>query len=272
MSADAALKVAIAGAHGRMGQALVRAGLDAGPARVALVGGAERPGSPALGLDLGLQAGRAAVGTAITADVGAAARDAQAWIDFTTPAATRAALNALPGGVRAVVIGTTGFSADDEAAIAAQAQARAIVKSGNFSLGVAMLCALVREAAARLPAAGWDIEIQDIHHRRKADAPSGTALMLAQAAAVGRGGHGTTLAHDADRSGARPDGAIGMTVMRAGGIVGEHMVLFAAEREALRLSHSALDRGVFADGALAAALWAARQPPGLYSISDVLGL
>jgi 4-hydroxy-tetrahydrodipicolinate reductase len=271
--------IAIAGAAGRMGQALIRAILDAPSSpdpylAVRLTGASERADSPAIGKDIAAQAGRDPIAIPISPTVAAAAQSADVWIDFTTPAATRAALNALPGGVKAVVIGTTGFSAEDEAAIAAYAQARAIVKAGNFSLGVAMLCALVRDAAAHLHADGWDIEITEAHHRRKIDAPSGTALMLAQAAAAGRGVYldDVKLPHTDPRAGLRPRQAIGLSVVRGGGVIGEHRVLFAAEREVLSLSHSALDRSVFADGALTAARWAAHQPPGLYSIDDVLGL
>ena len=263
--------LAIAGAAGRMGQALVRAALDAG---LAIAGASERADSPALGKDVAACAGREPIGVVITADVAAAAAQAQVWIDFTTPAASRAALNALPGGVTSVILGTTGFSAEDDAAIAAHAKARAIVRSGNFSLGVALLCALVREAAAKLPVAGWDIEVLEAHHRRKIDAPSGTALMLAEAAAEGRAARldDVRLPARDGLTGPRPEGGIGFAVVRAGGLVGEHRVLFAAEREVLTLSHSALDRAVFADGALAAARWAVTQPAGLYSIADVLGL
>jgi 4-hydroxy-tetrahydrodipicolinate reductase len=266
------LALAIAGAAGRMGQALVRAVLDEGAAsRFAIVGATERPDSPAIGKDIGVVAGREALGLMISDDPAIAAAHAQAWIDFTSPAATRAALNALPGRVRAAIIGTTGFTLNDAAAIAAHAHARAIVQSGNFSLGVAMLRRLVRQSAASL-ITGWDIEVVEAHHNKKVDAPSGTALMLAHAAAEGRG----VLLDDVMTppyqvaQGQRAGGAIGMAVIRGGGIVGDHSVLFASEREVLTLSHRALDRSVFADGALAAALWAQFRAPGLYSIDDVL--
>lgn len=257
------LSIAIAGVAGRMGQALIRAAADdprfrisGGTARVQLVDAEIAPGATA------------------TNDVAAAAASADVWIDFTTPAATVAALAALPRTrVRAAIVGTTGTSAADEAAVAETAKRIAVVRSGNFSLGVNLLAALVREAAAKL-GANWDIEISEAHHRNKVDAPSGTALMLGEAAAQGRG---TSLSlarlppHDG-LTGARREGGIGYSVVRAGGIIGEHHVRFASEREVLTLSHEALDRALFADGALTAALWAADKPAGLYTMANVLGL
>lgn len=205
---------------------------------------------------------------------GAAAANADVWIDFTTPDATLAALEALGGAkVRAAIIGTTGLSAAQKERVAEHAKRIAIVCSGNFSLGVNLLAALVEQAAAKL-GPQWDIEILEAHHRRKVDAPSGTALMLGEAAAHGRGAalKDLRLAPNDGVTGARKPGGIGFASLRAGGIVGEHDVVFAAEREVLTLSHSALDRGLFADGALAAAVWAADKTPGLYSMRDVLGV
>ncbi len=196
-------------------------------------------------------------------------------LDFTTPEATVALVEAAAGhGGPALVIGTTGLSPAQEAAIAAAAQSLVIVRSGNFSLGVNMLMGLVEQAARRLAASDWDIEILEAHHRRKVDAPSGTALMLGAASARGRG---VDLAAVAERgrdgiTGARKEGAIGFSVLRGGGIIGEHSVIFAADDETLTLSHAAHDRSLFARGAAAAALWAARRgKPGLYSMLDVLG-
>lgn len=244
------LALAIAGCNGRMGRALVDAASRDG--RFSVTGTTTRGGASA----------------------SAAAANADVWIDFTTPDATLAALDALAGSkVRAAIIGTTGFSAEEEARIAEHARRGAIVKSGNFSLGVNLLAALVEEAASKL-GADWDIEVFEAHHRRKVDAPSGTALMLGDAAARGRGKtlKEVRLPPRDGVSGARKDGGIGFASLRAGGIVGEHEVRFAAEREVLTLSHSALDRGLFADGALAAAIWVANKPPGLYSMRDVVGL
>jgi 4-hydroxy-tetrahydrodipicolinate reductase len=267
------LSIAIAGAAGRMGRALVRAASEAAQ-DVRVVGGSERADSPALGMDLGALAGGNPIGVAATTDMRAAAANADIWLDFTTPAATIAALDAIANTkVRAAIIGTTGLSADQEAKVAAAARRIAIVRSGNFSLGVTLLASLVREAAAKL-GPGWDIEIVEAHHHRKIDAPSGTALLLGEAAALGRGKplQQLRIGSRDGVTGMRPQGGIGFTSVRAGGIVGEHDVIFAAEREVVTLSHKALDRAVFADGALAAAIWVADKPPGLYAMGDVLGL
>jgi 4-hydroxy-tetrahydrodipicolinate reductase len=267
------LSIAIAGVAGRMGGALIRAASET-KQEVRIVGGTERAGSPALSIDLGTVAGIRPIGVAATHDVRAAAAGADIWIDFTAPEASLAALAALPGTrVRAAIVGTTGLSAEQEARIGEASRRIAIVRSGNFSLGVNLLANLVREAASKL-GSGWDIEIVETHHHRKIDAPSGTALLLGGAAAEGRGGtlEDLRLPPREGVTGARPKGRIGFAVVRGGGVVGEHEVIFAAERELLRLSHQALDRAVFADGALAAAIWVADKPPGLYSMSDVLGL
>lgn len=265
------LAIAVAGAAGRMGRALIRAAsVDT---RFQVVGGTERQDGPFVGADLSVLAGLgpSLIATGSTPD---AAAKADVWIDFTTPTATLAALDGLVGTtVRAAIIGTTGLSAEEEDRVAAHAKRIAIVRSGNFSLGVNLLAALVGLAAEKL-GAGWDIEITDAHHRRKVDAPSGTALLLGDAAARGRGKplSALKLAPYDGVTGERPEGQIGFSVIRGGGIVGEHDVRFVAEREIVTLSHQALDRAVFADGALAAALWAADKPAGLYTMRDVLGL
>ena len=196
-------------------------------------------------------------------------------IDFSSAAAsaTLAGECAVHGGPR-LVIGSTGFTSAQEAELQAAAARVAIVRSGNFSLGVNLLIGLVRQAARALPARDYDIEVLEAHHRRKLDAPSGTALMLGEAAAEGRG---VTLESAAERgrdgpTGPRAPGAIGFASLRAGGIVGEHSVLFAADDELITLAHSARDRSLFARGALEAALWIADKPPGLYDMQDVLGL
>lgn len=244
------LSIAIAGAHGQMGRALMNAASS--DARFSIAGTTTRGGE----------------------SVGAASSNADVWIDFTTPDATMAALEALGGTkVRAAIIGTTGLSPAQKVGIAEHAKRIAVVCSGNFSLGVNLLAAMVEQAAAKL-GPQWDIEILEAHHRRKVDAPSGTALMLGEAAAKGRGAalKDVRLAPNDGVTGARKAGGIGFASLRAGGIVGEHDVVFAAEREVLTLSHSALDRGLFADGALAAAVWAADKTPGLYTMRDVLGV
>jgi 4-hydroxy-tetrahydrodipicolinate reductase len=195
-------------------------------------------------------------------------------IDFTAPEASAAlAARCAALGKPALVIGSTGLSDNDADAVAAAASRIAVVRSGNFSLGVNLLLGLVEQAARTLKAADWDIEVFEAHHRRKVDAPSGTALMLGEAAARGRGAELRRLAERARDgvTGPRAPGAIGFSVMRGGGVVGEHSVVFAAEDEILTLSHSARDRSLFARGAVEAAIWAARRAPGLYDMQDVLG-
>jgi 4-hydroxy-tetrahydrodipicolinate reductase len=266
------IAIAVAGAAGRMGRALIAAA--AADPRFRIAGGTEHASSTALGVDLGALVGASGFGIAAADSVHNAATSADVWIDFTTPQATVDALAALSATrVKAAIIGTTGLSADQEAQVADAAKRIAIVRSGNFSLGVNLLSALVRQAAEKL-GQGWDIEITEAHHRRKVDAPSGTALLLGEAAAQGRGASlgNEKLAPRDGITGERPEGGIGFSVIRGGGIVGDHDVSFISEREIVTLSHRALDRAVFADGALAAALWVADKPPGLYSMKDVLGL
>jgi 4-hydroxy-tetrahydrodipicolinate reductase len=257
----ATVKIAIAGALGRMGQAVART-LD-GHAGAQTIARFDRPGATGEGL----------------VERDAALAEADAVIDFTLPEASVllaeacAARQVEGGGGPAVVIGSTGFSAEQIARIDAAATRVAIVRSGNYSLGVNMLMGLVKQAAAALPAGEWDIEVFEAHHKRKIDAPSGTALMLGQAAADGRG---VALSDVEERArdgvtGARREGSIGFSVVRGGGIIGEHSVIFAGEEEVLTLSHSATDRGLFARGAVAAAIWAVSRPPGLYDMQDVLG-
>jgi 4-hydroxy-tetrahydrodipicolinate reductase len=196
-------------------------------------------------------------------------------VDFTMPSASVELAELCAGrGGPALVLGATGATDDQRAAIAAAAQRVPIVFAGNYSLGVNLLLGLVARAARALPADQYDIEVFEAHHRHKVDAPSGTALMLGEAAAAGRG---VELARVQRRArdgitGARPAGEIGFSVLRGGGIVGEHSVTFAAEEEILTLSHSGRDRGLFARGALAAARWVVGRPPGLYDMQDVLGM
>ncbi len=264
------LKLLVAGAAGKMGRAVIREALST--PGVTIAGGFEREGHDALGRDLGPLAGLDALGVAVDAGPLTAIRRADALIDFTAPAASlQNARVAAEHGVPHI-IGTTGFSAAEEKEIAALSSKVAIVKSGNMSLGVNLLAALVKEAAARL-GPDYDIEIVEAHHRAKTDAPSGTALMLARAASEGRG---IDLERHSVRTrdgavGERPPGAIGFAVVRGGGIVGDHEVLFAGAEEVIALSHRAIDRGLFAKGAVTAAKWAAARPPGLYSMADVLG-
>ena len=253
----APLRIAVAGALGRMGRAVAQA--VAAREDLALAALFARPGSVGEGL--------------VAMDAALAACDVV--VDFSTAAASTAlAQAAARRGGPALVIGSTGFSDDQQAAIAACAHKVAIVRAANFSLGVNMLLGLVAQAARALPADTYDIEITEAHHRRKVDAPSGTALMLGEAAADARG---VDLAKVARRTrdgitGARPPGEIGFSVLRGGGIVGEHSVVFAAEDEILTLSHSARDRSLFARGAVEAARWVAGRRPGAYDMQDVLGL
>ncbi|MCI4643643.1 MAG: 4-hydroxy-tetrahydrodipicolinate reductase [Hyphomonadaceae bacterium] len=266
------LSLGIAGVAGRMGRQLVSTALQAGHK---IAGGTELPDSPDRETDIAVLAGRAdPIGVLPCTDPVDAAAGAQVWVDFTAPQATLAALHALRHTpTSAVVIGTTGFTPLQESQIAAAGSEFAIVKAGNFSLGINLLTAMTRLVAARL-GEDWDIEIAETHHRHKLDAPSGTALMLGDAAAKGRAGRLDQLRrapYDGPDA-RRQAGEIGFAVRRAGGVVGDHEVGFASEQEVLSLGHRALDRAVFAQGALKAAEWAMTQPPGLYDMEDVLGL
>ncbi|MGV8950315.1 MAG: 4-hydroxy-tetrahydrodipicolinate reductase [Cypionkella sp.] len=263
--------ITVTGASGRMGQMLIPAILANPAAR--LVGCIERSGHGWIGRDIGLCMGGQAVGVLVTDDPLEAFAQSQAVIDFTAPRAT-VEFAALAAQARAVhVIGTTGLQASDQAKLDLAAHHAVIVQAGNMSLGVNLLTRLTQKVAAALDA-DWDIEIIEAHHNRKVDAPSGTALMLGEAAAKGRG-----VALDAVReagrdgiTGARGHGAIGFSSIRGGDIVGEHDVLFATAGERIVLRHIATDRNIFARGALKAALWGQSQKPGRYDMMDVLGL
>lgn len=263
--------IVITGISGRMGQMLARTVAASGKAR--LVGAVERAGHDWVGKDLGLCMGGAENGVIVTDDALVAFSKAQAVIDFTAPSAT-VEFAALAAQARCThVIGTTGFEPEHLAKIKAAARHAVIVRAGNMSLGVNLLTLLTRKVAAALDA-DWDIEVIEAHHNKKVDAPSGTALMLGQAAAEGRGialeDH-TESGRDGI-TGARAKGAIGFSAIRGGDIVGEHDVLFAGEGERLILRHVATDRSIFARGALRAALWGQTQTPGEYDMLDVLGL
>lgn len=265
------LKVAVAGAGGRMGAANIRA-IAATPG-LKLVAAFDRPGSSALGKDASVLAGLEASGVLITDDVDAALALADAVIDFSVPAASVALAEKTAARGLVHIIGTTGCSAEDDEAIrTAGHKGGKIVKAGNFSLGLNILASLVKQAAAKL--AEYDVEIVEMHHSRKVDAPSGTALMLGEAAAAGRG---IALADHAVRgrdgiTGARVPGTIGFASLRGGTVIGDHTVILAGPSERLELGHVAEDRSLFANGAMKALLWAASQPPGFYTMNDVLGL
>lgn len=263
--------IVVAGVSGRMGRMLVQAVLDSAECR--LVGALEREGHPWIGQDLGTAMGAAPVGVAVTGDAVAAIAQAQAVLDFTSPAATVGHAE-LAAQARAVhVIGTTGLSEDDLRRIKAAARHAPIVRAGNMSLGVNLLVGLTRRVAAAL-GEDWDIEIVEAHHRHKVDAPSGTALMLGEAAAEGRGAALDALRVPAREgmTGARQAGSIGFAAIRGGDIVGEHDVIFAGAGERVVLRHMATDRAIFARGALRAALWGQDKGPGEYDMADVLGL
>lgn len=269
---DAAMKLVVVGAAGRMGQTLIR--LIHSIEGVTLHAAVERAGSPFVGKDAGEIAGLGPTGVIIGDDPLNAFLDAEGVLDFTSPAAT-VEFSGLAAQARIVhVIGTTGCSDDDNARIAAAARHARIVKSGNMSLGVNLLSVLAEQAARALDPDDWDIEILEMHHKHKVDAPSGTALLFGEAAAKGRG---IDLAAKSVRvrdghTGAREAGTIGFATLRGGSVIGEHSVLFAGEGEIVTLSHSAADRSIFARGAIKAALWARDKKPGLYSMLDVLGL
>ncbi|MBB4123112.1 4-hydroxy-tetrahydrodipicolinate reductase [Martelella radicis] len=267
-----AMKLVVVGASGRMGQTLIRVISETEGA--VLHAAIDRPESPVLGKDAGELAGVGTLGVPVTDDPLKAFVDAEGVLDFTVPAAS-VEYAGLAAQARIVhVIGTTGFSEDDETQIKAAARHARIIKSGNMSLGVNLLGELVKQAAAALSAKGWDIEVLEMHHRHKVDAPSGTALLLGEAAAEGRG---ISLKENAVKvrdghTGPREEGTIGFATLRGGSVVGEHSVLLAGEGETVSLSHKATDRSIFARGAVQAALWGRAEKPGLYSMLDVLGL
>jgi 4-hydroxy-tetrahydrodipicolinate reductase len=259
------------GAAGRMGRELVRA-VAAQPG-CAVSGGLEPPGSPDIGRDLGQLAGLGELGVKVTTDALDLIARSDAVIDFTSPKST-VEFAGLAANARIVhVIGTTGFSDADEAAIKAAARHATIVKAGNMSLGVNLLLAITRKVAEALDA-DYDIEVLEMHHNKKVDAPSGTALMLGAAAAEGRG---ADLAKQSARvrdghTGPRKRGDIGFATLRGGSVVGDHTVIFAGEGERIEISHKAADRSIFARGAVKAAMWGRGKAPGLYAMTDVLGL
>jgi 4-hydroxy-tetrahydrodipicolinate reductase len=265
------MRLVVAGAAGRMGRMLVRT--IAETPGLAVHAAIEHEASPALGQDSGVLAGIAANGVLVTSDALEAIVHAEGVVDFTVPAVS-VALAALAAQARIVhVIGTTGLAAHDLAKIAAAARHAVIVRSGNMSLGVNLLASLV-EKATRALGPDWDVEIVEMHHRLKVDAPSGTALLLGEAAARGRE---IALAEKSVRSrdghtGARRDGDIGFATLRGGTVVGDHSVILAGAGERIEFVHRAEDRGIFARGALKAALWGRGRKPGLYSMADVLGL
>ena len=263
--------IVVTGASGRMGQMLIRE-IAANPS-VQLVGAIERAGHAWIGQDVGIAMGGSALGVVVSDDALAAFARATAVIDFTAPEAT-VAFAALAAQARAVhVVGTTGLEPQHYAKLDAAARHAVVVQAGNMSLGVNLLARMTQKVAAALDS-DWDIEIVEAHHRMKVDAPSGTALMLGQAAAAGRGvDFAAQMVSGRDGiTGARSTGSIGFSAIRGGDIVGEHDVIFAAMGERIVLRHIATDRAIFARGAVKAAIWGQTQKPGRYDMMDVLGL
>lgn len=265
------MKIAVMGAAGRMGQELVRAVLSTPGCE--LSGATEANNSSMIGQDIGKLTGLDPIGIAVSSNASAVIQQADAILDFTGPKATVAFAGYAADHGTVHVIGTTGFLAEDESAIAEAAKRTSIVKAGNMSLGVNLLAALTQRVAAALDEA-FDIEIVEMHHRHKVDAPSGTALMLGRSAADGRD---IDLEKRSVRSrdghtGPRRSGDIGFATLRGGSVVGDHTVIFAGDGERIELTHKAADRGIFARGAVRAALWAKDRPPGLYAMTDVLGI
>lgn len=265
------MRLIVAGAGGRMGRTLIRALAETSGA--VLTGALEAPGSELLGQDAGVLAGLPANGIELSADLWSLSKNADGIVDFTVPAATIAnvAIAAERGLVH--VIGTTGLSASDDAVIKSVTTRAIVVQSGNMSLGVNLLAALVKQVAKSLDQ-DFDIEVLEMHHRAKVDAPSGTAYMLGQAAAEGRGidlTQNSVRARDG-YTGARRVGDIGFATLRGGTVTGDHTVIFAGPYERIEIAHKSEDRKIFAHGAIKAAIWAHGRKPGHYSMADVLGL
>ncbi|GAB4150482.1 MAG: 4-hydroxy-tetrahydrodipicolinate reductase [Sphingomonadales bacterium] len=264
------IKIGIAGVMGRMGQALVAA--VAAKPEAALAGGLEYPGHPSLGANI-RDGAHQDTGLVVTSDQDALFAASDVVIDFTTPDALAGHLAAARAHGAALLIGTTGLTAAHHQALDEAGHHLPLLQCANASLGVNLLLGLVEQTAARL-GAEWDIEIVEMHHRHKVDAPSGTALALGAAAAAGRGidlGRHQVLSREGI-TGARPAGSIGFATLRGGNVAGDHSVIFAADDERIELTHKAGDRRIFAHGAVTAALWLAGQAPGRYTMADMLGL
>ena len=265
------MRLIVAGAGGRMGRALTRV-ISETPGAV-LAGALEAPGSELLGKDSGILAGLPENGVKLSADLWALTANADGILDFTVPAATIANVAIAAERKLVHVVGTTGLSSSDMAVIKSVTSRAIVVQSGNMSLGVNLLAALVKRVAQSLDT-DFDIEILEMHHKAKVDAPSGTALMLGEAAAAGRGIdlHLHSARGRDGITGARKAGDIGFAALRGGTVTGEHSVIFAGAMERIELTHRAEDRTMFAQGAVKAALWAQGKTPGMYSMADVLGL
>lgn len=266
------MKLAVVGAGGRMGQALIKAIINTQGAQ--LIGAVDREGAQSIGKDAGTLCGEEPLGIEVQDDALAVFAKADGVLDFTQPAAS-VFYAELAAQARIVhVIGTTGCTPQDEIKFDAAARHARIVKSGNMSLGVNLLAKLVEKTAAALGPDAFDIEVLEMHHKHKVDAPSGTALLLGEAAAKGRD---ITLSENSTHvrdgvTGPRPEGEIGFATLRGGSVTGDHSVIFAGPSERITISHHAEDRAIFAQGATRAALWAFDKKPGRYTMMDVLGL
>lgn len=265
------MKIGIVGCAGRMGR-MVAAEVLATDG-VELAGGTEAPGSELIGLDVAELAGAEAAGIKVGGDAKALFRAADVVIDFTQPAATAEHAGLAGGTGCALIVGTTGLEDEHMAALEQAAEKAVVVQAANMSVGVNLLLGLTEQVAGAL-GDDYDIEILEMHHRHKVDAPSGTALALGQAAAAGRGVDLNRVSQRGrdGNTGPRNPGDIGFAVLRGGDIAGDHTVIFAGDGERIELTHKAGSRSVFARGAVLAALWTAKQKPGLYSMRDVLGL
>ncbi len=264
------MKIGIVGCAGRMGRMLIAETLAMDGCE--LVGGTEMQDGPFIGADLGELAGVDAVGLSVGADAEALFDAADVVIDFTVALATTGHANLAAKHGTALILGTTGLDGDGQDAVARAAKSAAIVQAANFSLGINLLLGLSQQVAGLL-GDDYDIEIVEMHHRHKVDAPSGTALALGRAAAAGRA---VDLDAVSDRvrdghTGARTKGNIGFATLRGGDVVGDHTVMFASDGERVELTHKATSRAVFVKGAMRAAVWSTGQPPGLYGMGDVLG-
>jgi 4-hydroxy-tetrahydrodipicolinate reductase len=260
-------RAVIVGVSGRMGEALLRAA--PGFPQLIITGAIVRPESLALGRDAGELAGIGRANLPVTSDLPAALAQADVVIDFSNASATRETLSACRAARKPLLLGTTGYGTELEAELAGAARELPLLVAPNTSVGVTLLTELTRQAARVLPAS-FDIDVIDLHHRLKADAPSGTTLALARAAAESRGIPAPTGEGPVAPSGPRPAGTIGLASLRAGDTIGEHTVLFSGAGEDLALTHRARDRSVFARGALSAALWLSSRPPGRYAMRDFI--
>lgn len=266
-----ALAVAILGASGRMGRALIEATLRS--SELSLSAAVERAGNPVVGMDAGVMIGVAAAGVPVTDTLLPALAQSAVLVDFTTPAATLAALEACVEVGRPIVIGTTGFTPEQKVLIGKASRSIPVCIAANYSIGVNVALKLV-EIAARTLGPEYDVEIVEAHHRHKVDSPSGTALALGEAAAAGLGRdlRSNAVYGREGQIGARNPNTIGFATVRGGDVVGDHTVMYLGDGERLEISHRASNRANFATGALRAAIWMAEQPPGLYSMRDVLSL